>query len=560
VVGVDTKGMKAGKSRMSKSNPIAVAWTLIVVAALTPAIAQEDEAPDTVFDVVISNGRVIDPETQLDDTRNVGIKDGLIASISEEPLSGEREIDATGHIVSPGFIDTHNHGAATAHGGKLSLREGVTTGMDLEAGSMNIADWYAERKGKWQLNYGTTVAQEFARAIVLDGIEQKSVRDMRDFFPTRARSGEDGENSWSTHISTVDEMNQILGMLDQGLVEGALGIGSLVGYASTGITSREMYETQKVAANYGRMTAVHVRYLETAPPKENAIAGDEVLFNAFVLNAPMLYCHFNADNWPLVQELLVGARKRGMNVMGEVYPYLSGSTNIGADFFEPVQWKATFGTFENKVLDPLQERFLTEEEIMQMRKDDPGRAVVAFIRPEEWLVPWIQLPGVAMAGDAMLPVDNTGRELSWHDEYEIGAYHPRTTGTHGKSLRLARENNIPWMRMIENLSYNAAKFMGDAGIEAMQKRGRMQEGMVADVTIFNPDTVTENSDYAAGKNGLPTTGIPYVLVNGVVVVDDSKVLEGVTPGQPIRYPLETEGRFVPLKNEGHWVLKAKFPH
>ena len=295
-------------------------------------------------------------------------------------------------------------------------------------------------------------------------------------------------------------------------------------------------------------------------PKENSIAGAEVMNNAFILDAPLLYCHFNVDNWPLVQELMVGARERGLNVWGEVYPYTSGSSNIGADFYAPEQWKATFGSFENKILDPMQGRFLTEEEIVQMRKDDPGRAIVAFVRPEEWVVPWLALPGVSIAGDAMLPVDNTGRVLDWHDPYEVGAYLPRTTGTHGKSLRLARENNIPWMRMVENLSYNAAKHIGDAGLVDMQNRGRIQEGMVADITIFNPETVTENSDCAEGKNGLPTTGIPYVLVNGVVVVDDSTVLDGVTPGQPIRYPVETKSRFVPLKNEGDWVLKAKFPH
>ncbi|MBY6006684.1 aminoacylase [Salipiger bermudensis] len=530
---------------------------LLLSAAI---IAAANGVSAQTYDVVIMNGRVMDPETGFDQVANIGVAAGLIAKITDQEIEGDRVIDATGHIVSPGFIDTHNHGAATEHGGKLSLRNGVTTGMDLEAGSMNIAEWYDEREGNWQLNYGTTVAQEFARMIVLDGLEQSSLRDMRDFFPARARSVEDGVASWSTHISTVEEMNQTLQILDQGLMEGALGIGSLVGYASTGITSREMFETQKVAANYGRMTAAHVRYLETKPPKENSIAGAEVMTNAFVLDAPLLYCHFNADNWPLVQELLVGARARGMNVMGEVYPYLSGSTNIGADFFEPEQWKATFETFENKVLDPAQGRFLTEEEIIDARENDPGRAVVAFIRPEEWVVPWIGLPGVAIAGDAMLTQDSEGRILDWYDPFELGAYHPRTSGTHGKSLRLARENDVPWMRLIENLSYNAAKFMGDAGLVAMQRRGRIQEGMIADITIFNPETVTENSDYAEGKNGLPTTGIPYVLVNGTVVVDDSKVLEGVTPGQEIRYPQESESRFEPLKNEGHWVLGAKFPH
>ncbi len=81
--------------------------------------AQTDLAEETIYDIVISNGRVIDPETKLDAVRNLGIKDGIIATISTAPLSGGRVIDATDHNVSPGFVDTHNHGAATPHGGKL---------------------------------------------------------------------------------------------------------------------------------------------------------------------------------------------------------------------------------------------------------------------------------------------------------------------------------------------------------------------------------------------------------------------------------------------------------
>ena len=67
----------------------------------------------------------------------------------------------------------------------------------------------------------------------------------------------------------------------------------------------------------------------------------------------------------------------------------------------------------------------------------------------------------------------------------------------------------------------------------MQERGRMQEGMVADITIFNPETVTDNATYAQGT--LPSTGIPFVIVNGTVVVDESEVLKDVNPGQPIRF-------------------------
>ena len=78
-------------------------------------------------------------------------------------------------------------------------------------------------------------------------------------------------------------------------------------------------------------------------------------------------------------------------------------------------------------------------------------------------------------------------------------------------------------------------------------RGRLQKGMVADITILDPKTVKDNATYAKGT--LPTTGIPFVIVNGTVVVRDSKVLQEVNPGQPIRFPVEKKARFKPLSKE-----------
>ena len=117
-------------------------------------------------------------------------------------------------------------------------------------------------------------------------------------------------------------------------------------------------------------------------------------------------------------------------------------------------------------------------------------------------------------------------------------------GTHGTCFRIGRENNIPLMHLIAASSYNPAKYLGDMGLEAMQMRGRLQAGKIADITIFNPETIAENSTYAKGT--LPSSGIPYVLVNGVIVVKDSEVLKGVNPGQPVRFPVEEKGRFEPL--------------
>ena len=79
----------------------------------------------------------------------------------------------------------------------------------------------------------------------------------------------------------------------------------------------------------------------------------------------------------------------------------------------------------------------------------------------------------------------------------------------------------------------------------------MQEGMIADITVFDPENVKENATFKAGSNGLPSSGIPYVLVNGTIFVEDSQVLEGVYAGQPIRFPVEKKGRFEPI-TEADW--------
>jgi len=113
-------------------------------------------------------------------------------------------------------------------------------------------------------------------------------------------------------------------------------------------------------------------------------------------------------------------------------------------------------------------------------------------------------------------------------------------------LRLARENNIPLMQAVSMTSYNYARPLGLMGLKSMQVRGRMQEGMVADITMFDPETVRDNATYAKGT--LPSTGIEHVIVNGTLVMKDQKPLKGVNPGQPIRFE-PVKSRFEPLSIE-----------
>jgi N-acyl-D-glutamate deacylase len=79
----------------------------------------------------------------------------------------------------------------------------------------------------------------------------------------------------------------------------------------------------------------------------------------------------------------------------------------------------------------------------------------------------------------------------------------------------------------------------------------MQVGKIADITIFNPETITDNSSFKVGEHGTPTTGIPYVLVNGVIVVKNNEVLP-VKAGKEIRFPIEAKGRFIPI-DRNKWL-------
>ena len=488
------------------------------------------------YDIVILNGRVMDPETDFDAIRNVGILDGSIAAITVDNIDGQRVIDASGLVVAPGFIDTHFH-SLSPFGVKLALRDGLTTGMDLEVGVTGIADWYAEKQGNWQANFGTTISQEGVRQTVLDGVTPKDVTELPD---TRAQAARNSASRWSTHLSSAEELQAILDLLDQGLREGALGVGSTLGYMKNGVSAREQFETQGVAAKFGRLTAVHFRYSSAKPPMENAIAAQEVLANAMVLNAPLLLQHINFWGYQQIDEMAALARQNGHVVWAEVYPYLAGSTTIGADILKPEVWEDNLGLkYEETILNPQTGQYLSKDEYLYLAENDPGLIIVGFLRRAEWMPDWLRMQDTTIGSDSMMATDANGEFLDWDDPYEAGAFHPRTAGSRAKTLRLGREYEISLMQSLRQLSYWSAKYLGDSGVEAMQVRGRMQEGMVADITIFDAQTVTDNATYETGENGLPSTGIPYVVVNGLVVVDDSEVLKDVHPGQAMRFnPIE----------------------
>jgi hypothetical protein len=505
------------------------------------------------YDMVISNGRVMDPETNFDEITNVGIKGHRIARISKQQMSGDKVIDATGHVVSPGFVDTQAHSHGNLFGVKLMLRDGVTSPMDLEYGNINSAAWYAERKGRWPVNYAAAASHELHRMRVLDQMPLPDPLDAEGGLLVRGKSyDENGIPDWAETVPSLDQLNQIMAGIDEELRQGALTAATTMGYMAKGATTLEVFNLQKAAANYGRANSSHVRLLgNSKPPYEGNLGNLEQMANAAALGAPMLISHNNNVGWWEIEERAQGMREQGMNVWSEYYPYTCGSTTIGSEFLKPEGMKLLGWEYEN-MINPRTGKGMSQAEYQQIVAEDPAFIIMACIKErEEWLPMWLKVPHMTVAGDQMPPTDANGNILDWDDPYEAYVGHPRTAGSHAATFRLAREHGVPLMQTIAQNSYWAARHLGDTGLEAMQQRGRLQEGMIADITIFDPLTITDNAGYKLGTNGLPSTGIPHVIVSGVLVVEDSRVKSNVYPGQEIRFPVEKKGRWVPLERKSY---------
>src|SRR5439155_16031154 len=129
----------------------------ILAASLLAACSREP-----MYDLVVANGRVVDPESGLDAVRNVGVRAGHIEQISTTPLNGSRVIDASGLVVAPGFIDLHEHGQQE-EAYALMVRDGVTSALELEVGTADVAAWYAARERGQIVNYGVSAGHIPAR-------------------------------------------------------------------------------------------------------------------------------------------------------------------------------------------------------------------------------------------------------------------------------------------------------------------------------------------------------------------------------------------------------------
>lgn len=500
-----------------------------------------DSAPSgETFDTVILNGRVMDPECNFDGVRNVGIKNGRIALITQGEISGNRTIDAAGHAVVPGFINTHSH-SFVPFDQKMMAHDGTTTLLDTEGGVADAPFFYERYAGKSFVNYGTGISHEAVRRVVLDRLSIEGTSDPSDAYASRAESQEDGHPSWALDVPSPEQHREILRLFEQGMRDGAISVNSTVGYMGSAVPTYEMLDLQRVAKKYERFFGAHTRFGPNERlPLNYSIGVREVIANAVALDGALILSHINNQNWQESYELARRLQHRGMNIFAEYYPAVTGNPSLSA--LTPAQLEANGIDPTKHVYNPdTGELFETREAFDKMFKEQPGRGVFMILRPQEWMKQWPHMKDVAIGCDSLAFRNEAGELLSIDaDPSEYGG-HPRAAGTYGIVFREAREQGIPLMDMVNNASYIPAKYFARVGLQALAERGRMQVGMIADITIFDPDTIAESSTMKEGERGLYTKGIPYVLVNGELIIDAGVANTKLRAGQPIRYPLITEG-------------------
>ncbi len=453
--------------------------------------------------LAILNGRVMDPETGLDAVRHVLVADGRIVSVSEEAPTADRSIDASGLVVAPGFIDLHAHGQDLPSN-RFQAADGVTTALELEIGTWPIQRFYESRQGKALINYGSTVSHVVSRHAAVEKREDLTT-PLMPYFQSAF-----GAASARRPISEA-ELNYALALMREGMRQGALGFGFGITY-TPGASHAEIFQAFSAAAELAAPVFVHMR-------GANHMGGDrlapiqEVISNALATGASLHIVHLNSSTDESARDALAlirGARKAGLDVTTESYPYTAGSTLIESARFD--DWQGDYGLLQWAETG---ER-LTQETFEKYRAQ--GGPVIMHGRSEDtnqWLV---SQPDVIVASDGI--------------SFAGGPAHPRGAGTYARILgRYVRElGALDLMTALTKMTLAPARRLEGIAPQ-MARKGRIQAGADADITIFDPDTIIDRATYTNSMQF--SSGIEHVLVNGVSVVRDGRMVVDVYPGKPV---------------------------
>ena len=489
--------------------PWALAACVALAVACGEAAPSDDARSPEPFDTALLGGRVLDPEARSERTANVYLRGGRIARITEEVLPARDAVDVSGLVVAPGFIDLHVHGQDPVSWDFMA-RDGVTTALELEAGTLGQDDFHERSAGRARIHHGASAGHIPARVFVKHGVVPSGL----------GPAGPDG-TAWMTDAAVGSETDELLALLAADLDAGAIGIGMGIAY-TPGADPSEIRAVFELAAARGVPVFAHIGG-QTSPTDPAPLAA--VLEYAEAAMAALHVVHLNSSSLAILGENLAridAARARGIDVSTEVYPYTAASTFIESALFSE-GWRQRRGADYGDLQWVETGERLTAESFARYRAQ--GGTVILHMMKPEWIRLGVGHPGVMIGSDGMPMVEGA---------------HPRGAGSHARVLgRYAREEGVvSLVDAVAKMTLLPARRL-ESFVPAMRRKGRLREQADSDLTVFDPETVIDRATFEDSMQY--SEGIPFVLVGGTFVVRDGELVADVAPGQGVRASVRRDG-------------------
>lgn len=465
-------------------------------AALMEAAVTEEELAKE-YDIVIAGGRVINPETKLDkEGLNVGISDGTVGVVTSKPLKGKRVIDATGLVVSPGFIDNLSYDPNPI-GVWQKIADGVTANIAMHGGTSTPKQWYSYyERNQTPVHFGAS------------------------FFYTQARN----QFKLSRYAAAKPEQSEkLVKDAEKALNDGALGISISLEYVP-GISAEEIIPLMELANKYNVPVYFHGRYSDMEEPGTELEGTQELIGYAEKTGAAVHIDHINSTGGTFTMTealaMIDEARAKGYDITACTYPYDFWGTYLNSARFDE-GWQERFRISYNDLQIAGTTERLTKESFAKYQKQ--GKLAVAYAIPSEAIVEAFKAPYVMIGSDAIL-------EPGFNN-------HPRASGTFARTIGMyVRDQGVmSLMDGIAKLSLLPAQRL-EKQSPALQKKGRVAKGMDADIVLFDYETIRDRS--TVEQPDLMSEGIKYVLVGGQVALDNGELNKKIRLGEPLRSHFE----------------------